>query len=235
MLATDALTSLGSDVATEASGGTNATLGRDEFLQMLIAQLENQDPLNPQDSTEFTAQLAQFSSLEQLISIEDGIAGLAESQGLTQRLGTAGLIGQDVIVESSQIPMGEGGPIADPQFVLAGATSSTTVTIFDGNGLPIRVLDQGALGQGEHEVVWDGNDASGQRVPPGIYGFSITALSGEESVESVSRIRGRVTGSVPSGTNPLLLIGDLALPLSRVEEISEPRPFIAEPPAGVTP
>lgn len=227
MIATDALGALGADAAT-AAGGTGPTLGRDEFLQMLIAQLENQDPLNPQDSTEFTAQLAQFSSLEQLISIEDGIAGLTESQGLTQRLGTAGLIGRDVIVEASQIPMGETGPIADPQFVLAGATSSTTVTILDGNGLPIRALDLGPLGQGEHEVAWDGLDASGQQVAPGIYGFVITALAGEEAVESVSRIRGRVTGSVPSGTNPLLLIGDLALPLSRVEEISVARPTAGE-------
>jgi len=221
MITTDALGALGPETAT-ASTGPNSTLGRDEFLQMLIAQLENQDPLNPQDATEFTAQLAQFSSLEQLISIEDGIAGLAESQGISQRLGMAALIGSDVVVESSQIPVGDAGPIAEARFLLASGASATAVTVFDANGLPVRVLDLGARSQGEHGVSWDGLDASGQPVAPGIYGFAVTALAGEEAVESVSFVRGRVTGAVPSGTDPLLLLGDLAVPLSRVQEIAEP-------------
>jgi len=231
MIDINEIASSGAPSLAEAASSTQA-LGRDEFLQMLIAQLENQDPLNPQDATEFTAQLAQFSSLEQLISIESSIDGLVESQALTQRLGTAGLIGRDVVAAASQLPVSADGPIAQPSFLLSGNTSSTNVIISDANGLPVRTFALGAKGQGEHSVDWDGRDGAGNPVPPGIYRFDVSAFAGEATVETVSFIRGRVTGTVPSGSDPLLLLGDLAVPLSRVEEVSE---AVLPTTGGVTP
>jgi len=221
MITTDPIGALAPQTAADAVGSAGPTLGQDEFLQMLIAQLENQDPLNPQDATEFTAQLAQFSSLEQLISIQDGIQGLTESQTRSQRLGAAGLIGRDVVAEASQIPVTADGPLVQPSFVLAGNASDTTVTLLDPNGVSVGSLDLGALAQGEHAFQWDGTDAAGNAVAPGVYSFVVRALAGDESVEVLPRIQGRVTGAVPSGTDPLLLVGDLAIPLSQVEEVTD--------------
>jgi flagellar basal-body rod modification protein FlgD len=223
MISTDVLDAAGA----AGSVGTTAppsTLGRDEFLQMLIAQLENQDPLNPQDATQFTAQLAQFSSLEQLISIEGRLESLAETEGVSQRLGAAGLIGRHVVAEGTQLSTAaDGVPLVEPLLFLAGNSSATTVRVYDASGRLVRALELGALAQGEHAVAWDGLDASGSPLPAGVYEFSVSAFAGDQPVEVTSLVQGRVTGAVPTAGEPLLMVGNVAVPLSRVTEVGESR------------
>ncbi|MFQ5416073.1 MAG: FlgD immunoglobulin-like domain containing protein, partial [Myxococcota bacterium] len=72
-----------------------------------------------------------------------------------------------------------------------------------------------------HEIGWDGLDQAGQSVAPGIYSFSVSALSGDQTVEVRSQVRGRVTGAIPNASDPLLMLGDLVVPLSMVEEVRE--------------
>jgi flagellar basal-body rod modification protein FlgD len=222
MITTEALTALGGPAPDPAAGSAPSELGRNEFLQMLIAQLENQDPLNPQDATEFTAQLAQFSSLEQLLSIGESIDQLAESELVSQQLGAAGLIGREITALGSQFAVGaDGTPLAEPRFVLGSAAENATVNVLDANGRLVRTLSFGPLVQGEHAVDWDGLDQAGQPVEEGIYSFRVSALSGDTTVEAFNLVRGRVTGAIPGASNPLLLLGDLAVPLASVEEVSE--------------
>ena len=95
------------NAVTQAQSGED--LGRDEFLRMLITQLENQDPLNPQDATEFTAQLAQFSSLDQLFSMRSAIEDLSAVQGSTNALSVASLIGRRVSAETSLLEVPANG------------------------------------------------------------------------------------------------------------------------------
>ncbi|MFQ5418362.1 MAG: flagellar hook assembly protein FlgD, partial [Myxococcota bacterium] len=157
MISTDVLaTAVEVGESTGQTTAATSALGREDFLQMLIAQLENQDPLNPQDATEFTAQLAQFSSLEQLLSIRNSIDRLADSEAVSQRLGAAGLIGREVTAEGAQVAVAAGGiPLAEPLFTLAESATATTVNVFDAAGRLVRTLPFGPLGQGEHEIGWD--------------------------------------------------------------------------------
>lgn len=222
MISTDVLAAIGAGEPAEEASSPSA-LGRDEFLRMLIAQLENQDPLNPQDATQFTAQLAQFSSLEQLLSIGAGIEQLVESQGASRGLAALDLIGRDVIAESSQLAVGpDGAVLAQPLIALDEASTSTTVNVFDATGRLVRSLSLGALGQGEHAVAWDGRDAAGQPVAPGVYSFQVLASAGEAAASARTLVQGRVTGAVPGGEDPLVLLGDVVVPLSRVEEVRAP-------------
>ncbi len=93
------------------------TLGQDEFLTLLVAQLQNQDPLNPTDATEFTAQLAQYSQLEQLFNLNDAMDGLSAAQTSSQKVSALSLIGKEVVVEDSHFPLTARRP--------ASATGST--------------------------------------------------------------------------------------------------------------
>ena len=135
----------------------SADLDRDDFLRMLIAQLENQDPLDPQDAAEFTAQLATFSSVEQLLAIRTGIDQLvtndstgedtSDSATVDQILAAANLIGRDVLVEGQQFEVPNEGNGPDFVFDLATRASNVEIDIRgEGNNI-VRTIQLGALAQ----------------------------------------------------------------------------------------
>ena len=90
---------------TKATTSSTKTLGQSDFLSLLVAQLKNQDPLNPSDPTQFTAQLAQFSQLEQLFNLNSTLAGLTTAQGSSEKLAALSLIGQDVVVAGNNFAL----------------------------------------------------------------------------------------------------------------------------------
>lgn len=207
-------------------------IGREDFLRMLIAQLENQDPLNPQDSTEFTAQLATFSSLEQLIAVRSGIDKLVESSnggtdpagdpelGVAESLQAANLIGRDVVAVGSQFQLGA-DPSEDParlRFELGSNTSQTLLRVVDANGQTIATRDLGPLAQGSQTFAWDGTDDLGNRRPPGVYAFQVDASYFDEPVTAAPLIDGRVTGVV-FGSEPALMLGDVVVPVANLVEV----------------
>jgi flagellar basal-body rod modification protein FlgD len=213
-----------------------AELGRTDFLRMLVAQLENQDPLNPQDGTEFTAQLAQFSQLEQLISMRSSVndlvkllAGDSSSGGdqLTRGLLLAGLIGKDAFYSGSEFEVGpasEGVP-PEPNILLAfdlhGNTSNTTLRIHNQMGVEFGTIDRGRLSQGQYEVYWDGIFEDGSQLAPGTYSFRVDAKLGTEPVDSASYVGGRVTGTSLIDGDPTLLVGNLHVPIGDVIEVRD--------------
>jgi flagellar basal-body rod modification protein FlgD len=211
-------------LATDASA---AALGRQDFLKMLIAQLENQDPLNPQESTEFTAQLAQFSSLEQQIAMRDSLGSINDAMKRADSVTAIGMIGQEVLAESEQFELGESG-VAPLLFELDSATTDTVIAIRDASGSEIARIDLGALPAGLNQYDWNGS--TGPNTPPaeaGTYSLSVEATARNERdqpipVEATSLISGRVEGADVTGHAPMLLLGNLILPLSEVREVYEP-------------
>ena len=197
--------------ASPASG-----LGQQDFLKMLLAQLEHQDPLDPQDATEFTAQLAQFSSLDQLVSMRQAVDSLSSSGGISNGLAAAGLIGNEALVESAQLSI-RGGETDRPGLMLdlPGASEVLSVALVAPSGrIVAKAAELGTLTAGLHELTWDDFDT----VPaPGRYQVRTTVASGH--AEPVTLVRGEVTGAAldPSGTT--LLLGALQVPLSAVREI----------------
>lgn len=203
-----------------SSESSNAELGRQDFLRMLIAQLENQDPLNPQDPTEFTAQLAQFSTLEQLISIRGGMDALASRDAAEQTLSLANLIGREVVAESDRFALqGSGAPAPPLELELAAASPSTEITVTDDAGRALRTLRVGPLAAGRHAIDWDGRDAAGRPLPAGVYGVRIRAGGAGSDVPATPLTRGVVSGSTLRDGSPALLLGGVPVPLDSVLEV----------------
>jgi flagellar basal-body rod modification protein FlgD len=138
---------------TSASSSTNATktLGESDFLKLLTAQLQAQNPLNPMDSTNFTAQLAQFSSLEQLTSINAGLKNMLASQASLQNTMVTSLIGKTVRVTGNTVTL---NGQADMRYSLAGDASNVTISVYDANGALVRTTTQGAQSSGDNTFTW---------------------------------------------------------------------------------
>ncbi len=205
---------------TPEAAAPAGTLGRDEFLKMLIAQLENQDPLNPQDSTEFSAQLAQFSSLEQLLRIDEGLGEVVSSQQEVARtirsLAGASLIGREAFAASDQFEIGaDGSALSLPGFELEGTASTVDLRVFDSRDRGLGTISLGAQNAG---TIWI--DASAlSHLPSGTYRFEVQAEAGESNVAATALVRGRVQSARPTASEVLLSIGSITVPYAEVREI----------------
>ena len=213
-----------SDVYSQAStpkAEENSVMGKDDFLTLLVAQLQHQDPLNPAESTEFTAQLAQFSSLEQLQNIESTLSGFEVYQSTLNNIQSSGFIGKTVTATGSMFGVNGGNP--DPiRFDLVNDADSVYIQIYDKFGGFVTDIQAGARQAGEQQMAWDGRDSNGTAVADGSYTFTVMAMNADGAiVSSNSYTTGVVTGVdyKTGGTN--LLINDREVPISSVIRIEE--------------
>ncbi len=166
------LTTTGS--LTSALGGDKG-MGRDEFLKLLVAQLKHQDPLKPQDNSQFVAELAQFSSLEQSMGINDRLDLLAtQNQGLANSQ-VVGLVGKTATVRGNIITSDGTGIATRLNFELQGNAAETTVQIRNQAGQVVREMQIGAKSAGNASVAWDGKNDAGLIQPKGAYVVSVVA------------------------------------------------------------
>lgn len=183
--AIQATTTTSSAFATQQAVEQN--LDRDDFLKLLVAQLKHQDPLAPQDNSEFVAQLAQFSSLEQVTAINDRLDLLStQSRGLSNTE-TVNLVGKQATVRGSIVTAKGSGTAVPVSFTLEGRTDATTVTIQDQSGRTVRTLELGGRASGLVRLTWDGRNDTGTVQPAGSYKISVKATVGEGTPVSVSQ------------------------------------------------
>ncbi len=196
-------------------------LGKDDFLNLLVAQLKNQDPLNPADSTEFTAQLAQFSSLEQLSNINENLEYLQGFQNSINNSQAVSFIGKDVKVNGNSIMLNDG--ISDAiNFELEEDACEVYVNIYDDTGGFVNVIEGGPLSAGEQTINWDGNDKNGNRVFDGKYNFEVLATDADGNmINTKTYITGRVTAVVYKNGISYLVAGDQEVPVGDVIRIAE--------------
>lgn len=198
-------------------------LGKDDFLKLLTVQLQHQDPLEPQDNTEMVAQLAQFSSLEQL---ENMNANLSSSLDLdlilTQVLNNtaaAGLIGKSVLANGNAVEL-EAGESTTVNFDLAANAESLTVTIYDESGTLIRTIEEAGVEAGRQSIEWDGKDTRGNDVAGGTYTFKVTAADGEgNSIGVTPLVRGRVDVVKFINGEAVLVLDGVEVSISEIIEI----------------
>ena len=175
----------------------DAVMGKEDFLKLLVAQLQNQDPLSPDDPTAFTAQLAQFSSLEQLTTLNASMDKLVSSNTSSQSLSTLSTIGKDVAYAGSSFNFS--GDSMQLGYKLDGAASAVTLDL-QLNGATVATLEGKDLGAGNHYITWDGLTKDGVKAASGNYKIVLQAKAADgTSVAASPLIRSEVTGVDLSG------------------------------------
>ena len=200
---------------------------KDDFLKLLVAQLQNQDPLSPASNQEFAAQLAQFSSLEQLQQINSTLQQNIDSN--TQLVNyfnnsmATRFIGKEVRALGDRINLKEEGePLI--HFYQEKASAETVINIYNSADTLVRTLNLGSRPEGGLEVRWDGKDSQGNRLPAGSYRLEALATDYEgEEIQTMTFVIGLVSGVRYTGNTPRLLIGEQEVELEDVIELVEPQ------------
>lgn len=182
----DGISGVGTGSLTDALGGS-PELDRDDFLRLLVEQIKNQDPLDPQENAAFVAELAQFSNLEQAIGMNERLDMLSIQQQGVANSQVVGLVGKEATVQGSIVTLDGSGVGTQISFSLDSATESTLVDIRDQTGNVIRTIDLGSRGDGVTTINWDGRDSTGNVMPEGSYAVSVTTEDAGGNPVSVSQ------------------------------------------------
>jgi flagellar basal-body rod modification protein FlgD len=206
---------------SSSSSTTNAlsggTMGKDQFIKLLVAQLQHQDPLNPMDSSQMAAQLAQFSSVEQLMNINTTLTG--QASGTTSMLdaldrnAALGMIGRSVTAVSDQISV-SGHAATNIQTQVPAAGTQVRVLIVDASGNTVGTADYGVLAGGRQTL-----DLSGalKNVPNGSYTVKVQAIDTAGAATALSPIQNFKIDGLTFGTNGAVLTsGNRTVPLGNV-------------------
>jgi len=195
----------------------NSELGREEFLRLLIEQLKHQDPMEPMENSQFVAQLAQFSNLEQLVSVNEGINLLGLQQMGQSNAQAAGFLGKVVEVRSDKLDVGSDDMSADAAFRLTSDAASVEVKFRDQRGEVVRTMQLGPKEEGMVEISWDILNDNGVKVPPGSYRMDVVALDADDQpVGYEAHAKGEVTGVSYAAGYPELVMGSIRAAVSDV-------------------
>ena len=207
--------------ATGTLGGTasnaktgNDLEGADRFLKLLVAQMKNQDPLNPLDNAEVTTQMAQISTVSGIEKMNRSIEQMLGSFNQNQAMQATGLIGREVVLKGSGLRLdaeGKGGGA----FQLAGAADKVTVDILASSGAVLDTIELGALGAGTHSFDWTLKQgvAASQ-----VDGFRVNAQLGKTAVVASPYMRDRVEAVLTGGSQLTLeLAGGVTVPYGQVK------------------
>jgi flagellar basal-body rod modification protein FlgD len=207
---------MGTQLSSSASAsGTNGTLSENDFLQLLTAQLEDQDPLNPVSPSDFAAELAQFSTAT-------GVQSLNSTMTANSGMQATSLVGQNVAVPGNALVLGQNGT-ANGAFSLSGAAKDVTVAIANSAGEVVQAIDLGPMAAGNQTFSWNGQSIGGTALASGTYSFNVNpTAAGSAAVTATSFSVVPVTSVVLGGQNgPQLTLGDGLAPvaLSAVQQI----------------
>jgi flagellar basal-body rod modification protein FlgD len=202
------------------SAAQGNVMGKDDFLNLLITQLQNQDPLNPTDSTEFTAQLAQFSSLEQLGNVNENLIELKQFQASTNNSQAVALIGKAITAAGNSIQLSDNGPV-QCDFSIDDDAAVVVATVYDSTGKYVADFESRNLSDGQHSLFWDGTDNHGNRMPGGNYRFEILAADAKgREIGSTTYFSGAVDRVTFENDTSYLISGNQKIALADVIEVA---------------
>ena len=217
------LTSLGiartSTTATTSTAASASTLNQNDFLKLMTAQMQNQDPFNPVDNTQMVAQMAQFSSLAGISEMNTTMKAISDKLGATSTSDALAYVGKTVLTEGSTAYGRSSGGIAG-SVELGGAATGVNVTISDANGVAIKTMQLGAQAKGTVGYDWDGKDSAGADAGSGPFKVSINAQNDGTAVAATSLVWAPVQSvSTTTGSAILTLPGIGEVPVSAVRQI----------------
>lgn len=205
--------------ATRRTGSAQAKLDtpqeiQDRFLTLLIAQMQNQDPLSPMDNAQITQQMAQISTVQGISALNDTMGQLLATQGSQ----AAQLIGRGVTLSGADLRLSAG--LANGSMLLEGNANEVTVEVTGAGGLPVRTINLGAQTGGLVPFQWDGKNESGAQMPDGNYTYKVSAKAGtfDIGVETFTAAQVLSVSLSPSGPT-LLLDNGREVPVSSVKRI----------------
>lgn len=203
---------------TQASTDRNTLASNyDTFLKLLTSQLQNQDPLQPMDSAQFTQQLVQFSQVEQQIRTNEQLGTLVSNYQAASAGTALSYLGRDALIESDTTTLANSQ--ASWGYSLPSGASSVSLTVKDTHG---RTVYQavGETGAGSHLFNWNGHNADGAAVPDGAYRLSITATNAEGApITASTTVRETIRGVDFSGTTPLVITSTGSRDLSTIRAV----------------
>ncbi len=225
------LDKLTSSYKTQDTKKKEDTLGRQDFLTMMMAQIQNQDPLNPMDGTDYSAQLAQFSSLEQLIDLNETMDDMKSSFDKTSDADVTSLIGKKVTGRADSLEV-TGGQVSEGVYNLS-SPGDVMITIEDSDGNEIRSLYPGQQDTGNHAVNWDGTDNGGNKVDDGSYKFTVMANTGYGFEQLSTKVTGTVDSIVYNDGKAYIEVGGVLIDPNSLVQISD-SPASKETSASIT-
>lgn len=204
---------------TDSSSAASQELDKDAFLKLLITQLSNQDPTSPMKNEEFVAQLAQFSSLEQLVGANERLDALAVGQMAQSGATAVSFIGKGVRMQADWLEADGTGPVAG-SMELGSDAATVNVRITDSNGNLVKTIELKDQKAGKVAYLWDGTNSDNSPVAAGTYTVSIEAKDAEgNAVSATPTNTGVVTGLTYRNGYPELMVGDHTLTLSDIIEV----------------
>jgi flagellar basal-body rod modification protein FlgD len=195
-------------------------LGQEDFLRLMVTQLENQDPFEPMESGDFLGQIAQFGTVEGLATLNGSFESLANSLVSNQALQAASLVGRSVLVDSSEGFLEDGGTLGGAAELVRPATN-VTIQITDSAGVLVREIDLGAQNAGLVSFQWGGETSSGAPAPPGRYRMTAQVVEQGRQSDGVNVFVNAQVDSVsfgPRGLN-INLRGLGEIPFGAVKQI----------------
>jgi flagellar basal-body rod modification protein FlgD len=223
MTTLDSISAASTQARASGTAPRRDELDQDAFLKLMIAQLQNQDPFKPLDPTEYVGQLAQFSTVSGLQSIETSIANLTDSMRGNQVLDGAALVGRSVLAEGDIVRLQVSSPMSDARGVVevpAGVTDVRLV-VRDSAGQLVRTAQLDASA-GTREFRWDGRTNAGAAAAAGDYQVGVVAQLDGRNVSLPTQVSARVTSvSIDPRTNSLTVNTDTLgeLPLAQVRRV----------------
>jgi len=187
---TPKLTDTGSAAAAKDEAGS-----ADRFLKLLVAQMQNQDPLNPMDNAQVTSQMAQINTVNGIEKLNKTVEGLSGQFAQLQALQGASLVGRDVVVPGNRIDIADG--VGQGGFELAGPADHVKVEVLSASGQVVDTLQLGAQSSGVHSFNWPAGQADNTQ---GLR-FRVTATSGSVNTAATTLMRDRVDAVSTSGNS----------------------------------
>ena len=207
-----------------AAGGITATgdstLGKDDFMKILVAQLQAQDPMAPMEGQEFASQLAQFSSLEQLTNVNSNLEASQAFDLAMSNSAALALIGKNVDAPGNTIDL-KSGEVENLSFSLDSEAAEVGIDIFDSTGAKVSTVNLGTQKSGLREYVWSGTDSSGALLPSGNYTFNITASNSAGNFVPVKTFAaGLATDVVFENGKAFAIVNGQKLAVNEVSKVS---------------